>query len=147
MQTIIRSSWKLRYDVAGVDRTLLDFGDWIAYEPKFPLSKGLEVVGIPGAPPFLRPTGNLFYSMKFDVLSSSDTDALAREAILTSLIDIGPLLRKELRVYIEGRSGAYWKFSNAFITEHEPGMEIHPTLARVVKSYQITATVFSKVGT
>lgn len=147
MQQIIRSNWKLRFDVGGGDRTLLDFGDWIGYHPKFPMSKGLETVSIPGAPPFLRPTGSLFYTMKFDLFTTKDTNALAQEEIMDSLIAIGPLGRKELRLYIEGRSGAYWKWTNAFITEHEPSIDTHPTLARLVKSYQITATELSKVGT
>ncbi len=146
MNQIIRSSWQIIFDQPSANRTLLDFGDWMSYEPSFPMSKGLEVVTIPGAPPFLRPNGGLFYTMKFGVFSTQNTNALAQEAILTSLIDIGPLLRKELRIYIEGRSGAYWKFTNSFITEHEPSMSIHPTLARLTKSYHITATNFSKVG-
>lgn len=142
----VSSNWKLTFDPAGVPRVLLNYGDQMEGELRFPLRKSLEVVSLAeAAAPFLRLGAEAVVSFSFTVYSTAASDLLARRECLESLVAIAPLVRKPLRVEIAG-TGTYWQFSNCAIAEHETGRELHGSLAKLIKTYQITATGLERVG-
>ncbi len=142
----LASNWKITFDPAGAATVLLAFGDDIEGEPRFPLGRGLEIVTLPGAAaPFLRPTGNSSVRLQINVYTSKTTDALARAAVLDSLIAIDATTRKPTKIEVAGLSTSYWIFAESYIQEHTPARELDAPEAGLVKSYTIVATGLSKV--
>ena len=81
----ILSNWKLTFDPAGTPRVLLDFGQKMVQELRWPVRRGLEVVDIAeAAAPFLRVTGNAVVALSFEVFADEATDALSRRALRAS---------------------------------------------------------------
>lgn len=141
------SNWRFTYDPAGVPRVLVAFGDKIEGEPRFPLTKGMELVNlVDSLAPFLRPSGNNSVSIQFEVYTDESLDATARQRVMESLIAVGPLGRKPLRIEVYGITDRYWQFSHSVITEHNPGRWLESAKARLVKGYTITATGLAQVG-
>lgn len=143
----ISSNWKLTFDPAGVPLVLLDYGDWIEGELRFPLRRGLEVVNLAdSANPFLRPTGNAVITIAFDRYRDETLDTTARRAVMESLVAILPLARKPMFVEVSGIVDRYWRFESCFITEHNPGRWLDAPVARRIQSYSLTCTGFTQVG-
>ena len=121
----IRSNWRFTFDPAGTPRVLVAYDDLIDSEPVWSLRKSLMVTQLDEAvAPFLRAGGNAVVSFSLKVYTDETLDALARRAILESLIAVVPLVKKPLRVEVAGIAGTYWEFSNCYITEHTPTREI-----------------------
>lgn len=143
----ILSNWKLTFDPAGTPRVLLDFGQKMVQELRWPVRRGLEVVDIAeAAAPFLRVTGNAVVALSFEVFADEATDALSRRALLEGLIAVAALGKRPLRVEIAGISGTYWQFANAAISEHEPARHLTAPTARASLKYNIQATGLTRVG-
>lgn len=144
---MILSNWKLTFDPAGTPLVLLAYGDAIEGELRFPLKRGLEVVPLADAPaPFLRATGNSVVTIEFDVFPYLATDALARAAVMQSLITADALAKKPLKVEVSGVTDKYWLFSTSYLSDHNPGRRLQSARARLVKSYTLTCTGLSEVA-
>lgn len=142
----ISSNWKLTFDPGGSNTVLLDYGEWMEGELRFPMTKGLEVERIVEADDFLRPTGGTAFTIAFEVYKDYSTDALARQQVMTSLISIGNKSRKELKLQIYGITDRHWIFANAYITSHNPGRILEAPVARMVKGFTAVAVGLSQVG-
>jgi hypothetical protein len=116
---MVESEWTLIYNPLGVSPiTLVSPGDLLAAEPEFEISRGLEIIRIPGGVPFLRPTMEDVYRVSFDLAFSASTDAIARRTMLNQLINRFAVTAKvRFRIYFEGRdAGEAWDFTTGFIT-------------------------------
>lgn len=135
------SNWKLTFDPQGVALVILDFGDILTDELKFPLKRGLDVVNIGESDePFLRPTGNAATVINFDVLTAEATDGLARQRMLNHMLLVDSLPRKPLRVEVYGINNCYWEYKNCYIQNVEPQRHLDSAFARLVNSYSLTCT-------
>jgi hypothetical protein len=144
---VLYSNWKLTFDPSGTPQVLLNFGDVLTEEIRFPMAIGLEVVPLPGAAaPYLRPSGNAFCSMTFErlTLPSSLYDKSARSDVLDTLITFAPLGRKPLRIEVYGLTDRYWQFANSAFTLVEPRRVLESSKPRFSQKYQITASVLTK---
>lgn len=137
----ISSNWKLTFDPFGSSPiVLLNFGDDIEGEIRFPYRRGLEVVEITeAAVPFLRLKGNSFLEFSFEVYGVETTDALARQAIMQSLMDVEPLGKAPLKVEVFGITDRFWLFTSAVINELDPGRFLETAKPRLSKRYAVTA--------
>jgi hypothetical protein len=142
----ISSNWKLTYDPAGTPLVLLTYGDLIQGEPRFPLAKALEVIPLAETDPLLRDGKSKVHTIQFEVYASAASDKLARQAIMESLVTAGALTRKPLKLEISGITDRYWLYSAAFVEQHNPGMFVEPSVARLVKGWTIKATGLAQVG-
>lgn len=143
----IVSTWKITFDPIGTPLVLMDYGQLIDADPKPGLRSPLEVVDLAGADfPFLRPLGNRRYELQWGVYQTLSTRILAQRSILDSLLTVGALGRKPLRIEIQGLTGTHWQFANAYVTEHAPSMSVERGYPRNLKTYSATATVFSRSG-
>ena len=143
----IASNWRVTFDPSGTPLVLLAYGDEIEGEPRWPLGRGLEVVPIvDGAAPFLRPTGNSSVNLRIDIYKPETTDALARAAVLDSLIAINLLGRKPLKIEVYGVTDRYWLFANCYIPNFDPAIYLYNVPDSHIKTYQLVCTGFSRVG-
>lgn len=143
----LTSNWRVTFDPSGTPLVLLAYGDEIEGEPRWPLGRGLEVVPlVDAAAPFLRPSGNGAVILRIDIYKPETTDALARAAVLDSLIAIDLLGRKPLKIEVYGVTDRYWLFANCFIHHFDPAVYLDGVPDSHVKSYQLTCTGFSRVG-
>jgi hypothetical protein len=143
----ISSNWKLTFSPASSPKVLLDYGDKIEGELRFPLSKGMEVVDlVDSEAPFLRDNGNNTYQIQFEVYTDEALDKTARQRVMESLIAVGAYGRAPLRIQVSGITDRYWQFANSFVREHNPGRWLDAPVARLVKGYTITATGLTQVG-
>jgi hypothetical protein len=144
---LIISNWKLTFDPSGTPLVLLDYGDWLREELFPDMTKPAEVVNLAEASaPFIRDLGNRTFRVAFTVVEDAADDKTMRRTIMESLATVGPLARKVLKVQVNGITDRYWKFANAFVTEHTPKPVVTSAGARLEKRYSITATDFSQVG-
>lgn len=144
---MIKSNWKLTFDPGGTPLVLLDYGNLVEGEVFPAMSKPAEVTPLAGASaPFIRDLGNRSFRLGFAVILDAADDKAMRQEMMTSLVTVGPLARKVLKVQINGITDRYWKYANAFITEHSPEPVVTSAGARVKKRYTVIATEFSQVG-
>ena len=137
----VTSNWEFTFDPLGVPRVILAFGDKVDGEPQWSMKKGLQVTPLDEAvAPFLRAAGGAVVNFTIKVYTDESLDATARQRVMESLLAVGPLVKKPLRIKVLGISPRYWQFANSFITEHTPSREVDSTKARLCKSYSITAT-------
>jgi hypothetical protein len=138
---MIASNWKFTFDPAGTPRVLLDYGQKIMAEPAYTLDQTLEVVPlVDAAAPFLRLGKNAVVSFQLEIVTDLSTDALARAAVMASIIAAQTAARKPLRIEAYGVTATYWQFANAVIKQHVPRRHMEAPVARTITTWSITAT-------
>lgn len=138
------SRWKLTFDPGGAAVVLVDFGQKLDDDLRFPLRKGVEEVRlVRAAAPLLRNTGNHAVGIRIGVYQDESTDKAARAAVLTSLIAAAGYGVKPLRVEIDDHAAGYWQFASCAVTEHEPARHIEAPAARWLRVYQLTCAGLS----
>jgi hypothetical protein len=143
----IASNWKITFDPSGTPRVLLDTGDEMAAEIRWPLKKGMEMIDlVDSANPFLRAKGNNSFSIRLEIYKDESDDATARRTIMESLIAVAALEKKPLKIEAAGVTDRYWLAGACVITEHEPSILIEFPGARATKVFAITFTTLSQVG-
>lgn len=131
----------------GTGTVILNYGDEIAAEPRWPLRKGLEVIAlVDAANSYLRPTGGNVHTIQLDVFADEALDATARQSIMASLINAAGLGKAALVIEIYGITDRYWSFASAAVTDHTPARIIDAATARLVKTWSITAATLTQVG-
>jgi hypothetical protein len=116
---MIESRWILVYNPLGASPiTIVQPGDMLSSEPEFEITRGLEVIRIPGGAPFLRPTAEDLYRFSFDVAYAKSSDAEARREMLNHLILRYAFTGKTaFQLLFQGReTGEAWNFTAGFIT-------------------------------
>ena len=143
----LTSNWKITFRPGGSPIVLVNYGDEIDAEPTWPLRKGLSVINLVDADaPFLKPMGNAAVTLAFKVFSDETLDKDARQEVMESLLAWAALGKEELKIEINGITDRYWKFADAYVTEHTPIRWMEAGTARVCKSYSVTATGLEQVG-
>ena len=136
----IYSNWKITFDPYGAaPLVLLNFGDDIEGEIRFPLRKSMEIVEITEAEaPFLRLKGNTHCEFAFEVYEVGATDAAARQAVLDALLETETLGKKPLKIEVNGLTDRYWLFSSSVVQEVEPTRFLETAKPRLSKRYGVT---------
>lgn len=143
---MIQSLWKFTFDPSGTPLVLLNYGDMLEGEVRFPLKRGVEVVQITaGAAPFIRPSGNSSVTISFEVFPTGATDAAARTAVLDSILAINATGKKPLKIEAQGVTSKYWQFANCYIPEHDPARVIESARPRYSKVYTLICTGLSAI--
>ena len=143
----IASNWKLRFDPAGDNIVILDFGQYVDQEFPWKLAMNCDVVPIvDGAAPFLRKGGNAVVTLEFKTYSALAYDKYARRDMMRSLMDIAALGKKPLRVEVYDLPDRYWQFAQCVISTAAPRREVEATKARWEQSYSIVATNLTQTG-
>ncbi len=143
---MLQSNWKLTLDPTSAPFVLLNHGEMLAEEIRFPMVMGLEVVNIPGSgTPFLRQTGNVLVTMEYERFivptnPAQQADMYARRDVLNSLIGFSALSKKPMKLEIYGLSSSYWTFANAAVTYLEPSRLVHSGKPRLSQRIRVTAT-------
>ena len=143
----IRSRWKLTLDPGGAQQVvILDYNQLLSEELQMTMTKGLEVVPLTDTEaPFLRATGNAYYSLGFTVFGDGSDDADARVIICNYLAEWMFFPNKlPLRLQIFGRTDRHYQFGSAMVTSLTPRRELESPLARIGLQYSITAASFKK---
>lgn len=137
----IASNWKITFDPDGSPVVLVNVGDIIDGELRFPMKRGLEVVEITdGDAPFLRPTRNIATTLDISVEEIALTDKDARVALMGSLTSVEGLGKKPLKIEVSGITDRHWEFANSYIENVTPERLVESAKPRILKTYQITAT-------
>ena len=137
----ISSNWKITFDPDGSPVVLVNVGDIMDGELRFPMKRGLEVVEIlEGEAPFLRPTRNIATTLDISVEEVAATDADARVALMGSLTSVENLGKKPLKIEVSGITDRHWEFSNSYIENVDSVRLVESAKPRIIKTYQITAT-------
>jgi hypothetical protein len=141
------SNWKLTFDPGGTPRVLLNYGDKLGDEFKFPFGRKVEEIDIAdAAEPMLRMMGRGARRIEFTVWADEVSDRIARVRMMESMLGIDGLEKKPLRIQIDGQTDRYWQFANAAVVSHVPERILKSAAARWSQSYVIVATHFSQVG-
>lgn len=111
----LTSNWKLTYDPDGTPKVILAFDQEFLREPRYQLRRGLEVIPIPDAVPFLRPTLADVYDYSVLMVFSASTDAVARKNMMEELLDSAGRTRKPVRLDIAGQTDRYYQWASVFI--------------------------------
>ena len=147
----VASIYKLTFDPASTALVLLDYGDYLEEEIKWPLQRGVEVIPlVDSAAPFLRSTGNAFVTLNLAryqtvaAYSAIAADLAARETTLDKLISIAAATQKILRVQLQGFTDHYWEFAACVISGLETTRYLEAPVARVFSNVSLTCAGLSK---
>lgn len=143
---MVFSNWQFRFDPTGANIALLEYGDLMDAEPKFPLRRNLEIVPLVGADaPFMRLSGNAVVSVTYSIYPDESGDGAARKRVLRSLSLITALGRKPLRISVAGVTDLYWQFAACVVEAHSSGRKIHAAKSRLELTYTLTCTGLAEV--
>ena len=146
----VLSRWQLTFDPDGdTPKVLLAFGDLLDDELDWKLGRTVEVVPLAAAAaPFIRPAGNNVYALEFTVYKVSDTDELARKAVMDILRTTDDLGKAPLRLEISTESGPvtsyYYQFANAAVRDFGAKRDLDSSRPRHGRRYSILATKLTK---
>lgn len=114
---MIASPWKITLSPAASPLVLLDYGERLADEISYGLTKLIEVIPLTrSAAPLIQDLGNRSYQFSFEIQRKQTTDALNAAAVLDELIAWGAYDVAELKIERSGITTHYWKMIQAAIT-------------------------------
>lgn len=140
---IIISNWKLTLG----SEVILDIGQEMADELKFPQRNGLEVVPTPdSAWPLLLDTRNSAVTLKVQAYVTPADDKTARAAVLDSLVTRAAETISTLKMEVAGYTDRYWTAAQCRATEFEPEVVVTARGPRVLRTFSLTCAGLSRTG-